>query len=344
MPAAPHGEERVTALERAAQAGTDRCDALVIGGGPAGLSAAIYLARACRTVAVFDCGRPGRSDWAQINHNYLGFPDGISIVELCERGRRQAERFGVRFHDAEVHVLAAEDDGFRATGPDMSLGGRAVVLATGVSDRWPTFPGYEEFIGRSLHWCIVCDGFEMQGQRVIVAGNDASAAELALQMRGFAASVTLVTNSVTHDIPDAAARELAKADIAVVQDRIAGARARDKGVIERVVLESGYELPVDHLFNARGATPNSGLARSVGVALSPDGYIAVDTEAKTNVPGVYAAGDVTRLFSHQVLTAAHEGATAACALDYFLYEQDRFASRAGALPVAPARIEQDRRT
>ena len=308
---------------------SERYDALVIGGGPAGLSAAIYLGRACRRVAVFDCGRPGRSDWAQVNHNFLGFPEGISIVELCDRGRAQAERFGATFFEAEVHGLARADGGFVATAPGRSIHGRAVVLATGVQDRWPVFPGYEAFIGRSMHWCIVCDGYEMCNQRVVIAGHDEEAAELAVQMLGFAGQVMLVTNSDVHKIPDELIEELSCCGIPFIQDRIAGARAKETGTFETLLLASGEELAVDHLFSAQGAVPNSGLATGLGVALTEDGYITVDTEAKTSVPGVYAAGDVTRLFSHQVLTAAHEGATAACALDFFLYKQYPTAPRAG---------------
>ena len=307
----------------------DRYDALVIGGGPAGLSAAIYLARACRSVAVFDSGRRGRSDWGQPNYNYLGFPDGISITELSARGRTQAERFGARFYDTEVASLTQEGDGFLASAPEITLHGRAVVIATGVTDRWVQFPGYEEYIGRTMHWCIICDGYEMQGQRVVVAGNDDHAAELAIQMLDYQPeNVTLLTNSGALGLHPDKVQALHDREIRLVVGRIADARAREKGCFDALRLEGGEEIGLDHLFSAQGAEPNSELARSLGVELSVHGHITVDTEAHTSVPGVYAAGDVTRLFSHQVLTAAHEGGTAATALNYRLYQQDQDAFRA----------------
>jgi thioredoxin reductase (NADPH) len=301
----------------------DRYDAVIVGGGPAGLSAAINLARACRSVALFEAEKPGRSDWGQINHNYLGFPDGISIVDLCARGRAQAERFGVRMHTAVVETVERDARGFRVTAAGRAHHGRGLVLATGVTDKWVQFPGHEEYIGKTMHWCIACDGYEMQDQRVLVVGNDADTAELALQMLGYRpSSVTVLTNSWGIGLPLDHVEALRRHGIDLVVDRIVQARATSPGCFEAVLLERGEELLLDHLFSAQGAEPNSALARSLGVELTERGYIDVDTEAKTSVAGVYAAGDVTRLNAHQVLTAAHEGATAATSLVYALYRED----------------------
>lgn len=309
-------------------------DALVIGGGPAGLSAAISLARACRSVAVLDRGAPGRSDWGQVNQNYLGFPDGISIVDLCERGRRQAERFGARFFDAGVTDLQRTDRGFIAHASDSSFEGRAAILATGVTDRWVTFPGYEAYIGRSMHWCIVCDGFEMQGQQVVVVGADDHAAELAVQLLGFTSQVCLLTNTERDAMSDRSLDLLRQHRIQLKRGHIVGATQRSPGYLASLIIAGDDEVAVDHLFSAQGAEPNSRLAERLGAELSSAGYIRVDTEARTSVPGLFAAGDVTRLFSHQVLTAAHEGSTAAAALDFTLYEQDISAARSGCRPDA----------
>lgn len=300
-----------------------RYDAVIVGGGPAGLSAAISIARACRSVALFETERPGRSDWGQINHNYLGFPDGIPIVDLCARGRTQAERFRVQIHDAFVEAVARDEHGFTVTARGTTHHGRGLVLATGVTDKWVQFPGYEDYIGKTMHWCITCDGYEMQHQRVLVVGNDAETAELALEMLGFRPrAVTVLTNSRDIGLPLEQIAELRSHGIDLVVDRIVRARSRVQGYFESVLLEGGAELPLDHLFSAQGAEPNVALAQSLGVDLTEDGFIKVDSEAKTSVAGVYAAGDVTSLFSHQVLTAAHEGATAAASLVHALYQQD----------------------
>lgn len=297
-------------------------DALVIGGGPAGLTAAIYLTRSLRSVALFDCDRPGRSDWEQVNRNYLGFPGGVSISELSKRGREQAEAFGAHFYNVEVTSLAKSGELFEATAGQETLTGRAVILATGVTDRWVEFPGYEEFIGRSMHWCIVCDGYEMQGQRVLIVGDDAHAAVVAIQMARFTPRVTLLMRNAAPDLSGPMRQSLEECGIRVVIGEIATARAREPGYFEAVVLVGGEEIELDHLFSEQGADPNVALAESLAMDLTADGYIKADTEGRTSIAGIYAAGDVTRLFSHQVLTAAHEGATAATTLAYDLFDQE----------------------
>lgn len=307
-------------------------DALIVEGGPAGLSAGIYLGRFCRTVAVVDCRRTGRSDYAQINRNFLGFPDGLSAVEMGERGREQAERFGVRFYEAEVVRLSRGDGVFVAQAAGgLELHARAVVLATGVEDRWVEFPGYEEFVGRTLHWCIVCDGYEMRDQRVVVVGNDDETADTAIQLLRFTDRVTLLTNAGSLGLGDETVERLDAHGIRLVVGRIAGARARpkEKGCFAALRLDGGDQIDLDHLFSHQGADPNTELARALGVELTSAGYVKVDLEARTSVAGVYAAGDVTRLFSHQIVTAAHEGAAAAMALSHDLFERDQQAFRVG---------------
>ena len=298
-------------------------DTLIIGGGPAGLSAAVYLGRSLRSVVVIDSPRPGRSDWVQCNHNYLGFPDGVTAPELAARGREQAERFGATFLEGRVTTLTRRDDGlFEAQTETGSVSGRTAILATGVRDRWAEFPGSEDFIGRSMHWCLVCDGYEMQGQRVLVIGNDCHGAEVALQLSRFTLEVSVLLEPGAEALTDEMKGALGARGIRVHHGRIAGADCRERGMCSAVRTDAGEEIEADHLFSMLGAEPNSELARSLNAALSPEGYITVDTEARTSVPGLYAAGDVTRLFSHQVATAAHEGATAAMAIDYDLYAKE----------------------
>ncbi len=300
-------------------------DAVVVGGGPAGLAVAVNLGRALRSVLVFDRPQPGRSDYPQVNHNYLGFPDGVSARELCERGTAQAKRYGARFSDGEVVAVRRVPGGFVVDGTDgETCRARALVLATGVRDNWTRFPGYEAFVGHSLHWCIVCDGYEMRGTRVVVAGNDDETAVLALQMRRFTPDVTLVTNDGALGLTPAIADRLARRGLPVLAGRIASARARDGAprMLEALRLADGREVPADHLFSHQGSVPETALARSLGVVLDAAGYIQADTEQRTSEPFVYAAGDCTRLFAHQIAAAAHEGATAAQTLNYDLFAAD----------------------
>lgn len=290
-------------------------DALVVGGGPAGLSAALYLARYNRSVVVLDSWE-GRSTHRQVNHNYLGFVDGIAAVDLRRAGREQLAHYDrVQVVDHQATALTRQDDRFVVDG---AWRGRVVVLATGVLDHYPYFLGWESYIGTSMFWCITCDGWENRGRDLLVVGNTDLAACEALQLHSLTDRVRLLTNSPTDEISDLERRRLEAAGIPVVHDRITAATGED-GRLRTVETEGGETIELEGLFSLQGATPQTDLAQQLGVALDEDGYVVIDTEQKTSVPGVLAAGDVTSLHSHQVTTAVHEGAQAASAANYFLY-------------------------
>lgn len=310
----------------------DTVDCAIVGGGPAGVAAAINLARACRSVVVIDCADEGRSDSAQRNFNYPGFPDGITAVELSALGRRQAERFGARFIPGEVHRVTGSAPRFRLDWGEGSLWARTILLATGVRDRWPEFPDFRQYVGRTMHWCLYCDGYEMQRQRVMVVGNDADAAELAIQFLRFTDDVTFVTNHGSLGLPETTVNRLASRGIPLVVGVLTAARAKERGVFDAIIVDEAREIPLDHLFSHQGADPNTELARALGVDLDEHGYVQVDLHARTSLPGVYAAGDVTRRFSHQVATAVHEGTTAATAVDHDLFEQEEQSVMDASLP------------
>jgi thioredoxin reductase (NADPH) len=296
-------------------------EALVIGGGPAGLSAALYLARYDRQVALFDAGQ-GRSTWHQVNHNYLGFPGGVPARELRELGRRQlAEYAQVTVLEHKIEAIRRQGQLFAAEGQNGEWRGRTVVLCTGVIDHYPHFDGWDAYVGRSMFWCITCDGYGCKGARVVVAGNtDATAAE-ALQLQRFTKQLTVLTDSRTCAISRKFQDRLQRANIALIHDKIVSAIGKD-GQLEAICTRAGQRIELDQLFSQHGTTPQTQLAEQLGVQLCQNGYIAADSEQKTNIPGVYAAGDVTRLHSHQVTTAVHEGGQAASAANYFLYPAD----------------------
>jgi thioredoxin reductase (NADPH) len=293
-------------------------DVLVVGGGPAGLSAALYLARYDRQVALFDAGQ-GRSTWHQINHNYLGFPGGVPARRLRDLGREQlAEYDQVTVLEHKITDLQRTDNIFVASGQAGEWRGRAVIFCTGVIDHYPHFDGWEEYVGHSMFWCITCDGYGCQMARVVVAGNTNAAAAEALQLQRFTKDISVLTNSRDCWIDEKFQERLKQHNIPLIHDKIDSAIGQD-GQFEALCTKSGQRIKLDQLFCQHGATPQSQLARDLGVTLSPEGYIDVDTEQKTNVPGVYAAGDVTRLHSHQITTAVHEGGQAASAANYYLY-------------------------
>lgn len=296
----------------------DEYEVLVIGGGPAGLSASLYLGRYDRRVALFDTGR-GRSTWHQVNHNYLGFPGGIRARVLRRRGRRQlADYEQVRVLEHKIERLDRRGDFFVASGQAGEWCARVVIICTGVIDHYPHFSGWQKYVGRSMFWCITCDGYGCRDARVVVVGKTNAAATEALQLQRFTHNLTVITDSHECLIDDDCIGRLKNAGIPMICDKIKSVTGQ-RGQFEALLTVSGQRVELDQMFVQHGATPQTKLAEDLGVALSPEGYIGVDSEQKTSVPGVYAAGDVTRLHSHQVSAAVHEGGQAASAANYFLY-------------------------
>jgi thioredoxin reductase (NADPH) len=296
-------------------------DSLVIGGGPAGLSAALQLARFNRRVLLFDAGG-GRARFHQVNHNYLGFPGGIPARDLVDLGRRQVREYPVAVIDEPVLRADRDEEAFLATAANgCTYRGRTVILATGVRDHFPLFPAWQDYVGRSLFWCIVCDGYSTRGKRIVVVGNDGAAGVTALQFLEFTAHVTLLTNAPEERLGPAVCQALERRGVPLVIGEIAGVDGQD-GILASLTLQDGRSLELDFLFSLQGQTPNSELAATLGVGLSPGGFILANANQETAVPGVFAAGDVTRDLAHQVCTAVHEGNTAATAANYYLYAPD----------------------
>jgi len=293
-------------------------ETLIIGGGPAGLSAALYLARYDRRVALFDIGH-GRSTWHQVNHNYLGFPGGIATRTLRELGYQQLSAYPyVQIREHKIETLQRRKEGFVAIGQAGEWIGRTVILCTGVLDHYPHFGGWEDYVGRSMFWCITCDGYESQGKRVVVIGNTNEAVAEAMQLSRFTDKLTLLANSHECFITPFFEQRLSRAKIPLIHDKIEQVDGKD-GYFEALYIQGGRCIPLERLFCQQGATPQTKLAEDIGVSLNEPGYIVVDSEQRTTVPCIYAAGDVTRLHSHQVSTAVHEGAQAASAANYDLY-------------------------
>jgi thioredoxin reductase (NADPH) len=278
----------------------------------------LYLGRYDRRVALFDAGQ-GRSTWHQVNHNYLGFPGGVPARRLRELGRRQlADYPQVTLFEHKIEALRREGELFVAESQAGQWSGRVVILCTGVIDHYPHFEGWEEYVGRSMFWCITCDGYGCKGACVVVVGNtDASAAE-ALQLGRFTDNLTVLTHSEECQISQKFQERLKRAGISLIHDKIVSVVGQD-GQLEALCTRAGRRIELDQLFSQQGATPQTKLAADLGVKLDDSGYIMADSEQRTSVPGVYAAGDVTRLHSHQVTTAVHEGGQAASAANYFLY-------------------------
>lgn len=298
-------------------------DCIVIGGGPAGLSAAIYLARFQRHVFVIDKG-VGRSTTHEINKNYLGFPDGIAAKTLRSLGKRQARRFGALFTNDFVTDLKKENNHFTAVGKKGRYAGKTVIIATGVVDIFPTFTNVNKYIGKSLFWCITCDGRKARNKRVVVLGNTNAAACTATQVTNFTNDVVFVTNQDSKETKLSKLwRDNLQANNIPLYEASLASVSGNNGQVVSMQLDDGTRLMVDIIFSQQGALPNASLAKDIGLRVNKDNYIEVTSEQRSNVPFVYAAGDVTQLHSHQIVTASHEGSMAAQAANYDLYNPNQ---------------------
>jgi thioredoxin reductase (NADPH) len=289
-------------------------DAIVIGGGPAGLTAATYLARFRWRVAVLGAG-PSRASWIPASHNTPGFPHGINGDELLQRLRAQAGQFGADLRDEVVESLVQAGAGFEAETPAARFSARFAILATGVLDRMPALAWLDEAIHRSIvRMCPICDAYEAIGKRIAVLGDGGPGEREAQFLRTYSDAVTLLKFPRGEPASDRAAAAPGFDILEIDLDQI---RLTEKGV--RVEDGSGPSREFDHLYLALGCEPQSRLARACGAACDADGNLTVDAHQETSVPNLYAAGDVVRGLN-QIAVAAGEAAIAATAIHNRLRE------------------------
>ena len=288
-------------------------DALIVGGGPAGLVAAVYLARFRRSVMVVDA-KASRASLIPCSHNCPGFPDGISGSELLTRLRAQAGRYGATLVDDRVEALAREPDGlFAATCATQALLSRTVVVATGVVDIEPELPNLRDAIRQGLiRHCPICDGFEVTGQRVAVIGSGTKGANEARFIRHFAGEVTLF--SLGHaGLSDSESGDLRTAGIGVVESAVTEIH-REGGSIVGLQTDDGRVHRFDTLYSALGSIRHCSLAKELGVNCGDDGSIITDRHQRTSLAGVHACGDIVHDSLNQIAVAAAHAAIAATAI------------------------------
>lgn len=293
-------------------------ECLVVGAGPAGLSAAVYMGRFRRRTLVLDDGS-GRWSYGQRNDNYLGFPNGVSARRLHALGKKQAVRFDVVFRDATVRAIRLRDGRYtvRTTdgGEERAL---TVIWATGVKDLWPDFRRAQRLVGRQLFWCIVCDGWRTREKTIVVLGNDDGCAKTTLQFLTYTPHITLLVDPERGRLSARALRKLKAEGIAVLGGRIARCHLKE-GRLASVDLEDGTCVDAQLLFSLLGSTPRTELLADLPVALAPNGHVEIDDKNRTSLATFFAAGDVSNKHSHQVVSAAHEGSMAAQAANHVLY-------------------------
>lgn len=269
---------------------SDQLDCLVIGGGPAGLTAAIYLARFHLSVTVMDAGH-GRALQIPCTHNHAGFPEGISGRELLSRMRSQAIRYGTWIVDRHVEALTHDGSGFGAHGRDVDIKARSVLLATGVTNRRPPIADAlhaEALMLGRLRYCPVCDGYEVTGQNVAVIGSDAGAANECEFLRSYTARVSLVLDG-TEGLAAPLNERLAGLGVRIIGGPAQDFRLEEDGLS---LSSAAGRLRFDTVYPALGSVVHSDLATALGAAVTDDGCIQVDRHQRTSIAGLYAAGDV----------------------------------------------------
>ena len=309
-----------------APAAEETYDVVIIGGGPAGLTAGIYAGRAQLKTVIVEKGLPG-GQIAQTDEveNYPGFPEGISGPELASRMVRQAEKFGARIVMDEVLGLEKAEGGYLVRGYERNYRARAVIVATGANPRRLGVPGEDKFYGRGVSTCATCDGFFYRDKEVVVGGGGHAAVEEGIFLTKFARKVTLVhrrdelrankvaqkrafQNPKMHFLFSHVVTEI------LGEDQVTGVRLKNLKTGEE------YVYPTDGVFVFIGHEPNTAFLKGV-VELRPDGYIAVRDEVFTSEPGIFAAGDVADPIYRQLTTSVGAGTRAAMMAERYLAEE-----------------------
>ncbi|WP_371424094.1 NAD(P)/FAD-dependent oxidoreductase [Tardiphaga sp.] len=295
-------------------------DCIIIGGGPAGLTAAIYLARFLRQCVVIDAG-DGRAATIPTSHNLPGFPDGINGGDFLERLRQQALLYGAELVSGQVDGIAVAAGGFVVRTAVGAHKASTVLIASGVVNHRPRMPAalHDQALAAGLiRYCPVCDGFEARGRNIGVLGSDGHGAREAEFLRRYSDRVTLLAQC-EMTLTETDRGRLRDQDITVVDVPVRSLEVQGQQLVAR--LEQGAPLYFDILYPGLGSSPRSNLARQAGAKVGSDGSIVTDAHQQTDVPGLFAAGDVVEGLD-QISVATGHGAKAATAIHNLLRERE----------------------
>ena len=293
-------------------------DVIIIGAGPAGLSAALMLGRCRRRVLVCDTGRP-RNAASHAMHGFLS-RDGMPPRDFLRIAREQLRQYDtVELRDIEVTAAECRDARFHVTLADgSSLDTRKLLIATGVVDNLPEIPGFRELYGTSVFHCPYCDGWEVRDQPLAIYGRGARGLGLSLELTGWSRDLVLCTDGPSEIEPDALAR-LDRHGIRVREERVV--RLEGDGRLERIVFADGPPLDRAALFFTTGQTQQSELALRLGCEMNDKGTVRTGPYEATHLTGLYVAGDASRAVQW-VVVAASEGAEAAFDINTALLKED----------------------
>ncbi|AKD02705.1 NAD(P)/FAD-dependent oxidoreductase [Pontibacter korlensis] len=294
-------------------------DVIIIGGGPAGLNAAMLLGRSRRKVVVLDSGKP-RNRWAIKMNGFLS-SDGMNPREFIERGRAELEKYGVELVSVVVKTATYTKGEFVVNDENGKVyRSRKLLLATGLKDNLPELEGVEEMYGKSIHHCPYCDGWESRDKAIAVYGPERKGIGQALAMKNWSDDVTLYTDGT-----DSLRREdmelLNRNGVKVQKEKIVRLEG-EEGMLQHIVLSSGEKKLQQAMFFSLGTLQQSDLGEQLGCEFTSKGVIKTKKLQHSNIPGLFVAGDAARDMQ-MVIVAAAEGAKAGVAINMELQEEDR---------------------
>jgi thioredoxin reductase (NADPH) len=321
---------------------------VIIGSGPAGLSAALYTARAMFSTVVITGPQFGGQIATTFDvDNFPGFPEGITGPELIERMKNQAERFGAEFvFDAVTEVDFTHGSPFTIKTPDETFVADAVIITAGADPRKLGVPGEREYVGKGVSYCATCDGFFFRGKEIIVVGGGDSALQEGIFLTKFGKKVTIVHRRDSFRASTALqVRAKANEKMDFLMDTVVEEiKGSDNGVVKSVTLrnvktDEVTEKLVDGVFVFVGYNPNGGIFGGQ-VATDADGYVLVDQLMRTNVDGIFAGGEIQDRIWRQAATAAGEGVSAALSATNWLQERlDQLEPITKKIPVEEVPVE-----
>lgn len=299
-------------------------DCIIVGGGPAGLTAATFLARFRRRALVVDAGH-SRARWIPRSHNHPAFPDGIAGERLLERLRVQLGEYGPLPVPGEVQRISRADDGvFRLVSGEHQWTTRYLLLATGVVDRLPSIEGVEEAMRSGLvRQCPICDGYEIIDRRIVIFGHNSLALAEALFLRTYTTDLTLATLGRPLQISEDDMVSLRRAGLQVIETPLHRATLQPNRPVQLAFLD-GTALEFDAAYSALGVDPQNALAAGLGLPVFGDGRISTSPHQETEVPGCYAAGDIVTGLN-QIAVAMAQGEIAAVDIHNRLRRQEGLA-------------------
>lgn len=287
-------------------------ECLVIGGGPAGLTAAIYLGRFRRRFLVVDAGC-SRASWIPKSHNHAGFPDGIGGSELLGRMQAQANKYGTEIVRKEISDLKQLPDGtFEVVLQNTTLRAQTVLLATGVIDKEPELPNLFNAVQRGLiRHCGICDGYEVINHKIAVIGRGATGLGEALFLKTYSPDITLLSLGQSLELTSADQMKMQSAGIKIIEDPITNVVTEGAKILALNI--KGQDLAFDTLYSALGCAPRSDLAAALGAQLDDKKCVIVDEHQRSTVKNLFVAGDVAHGLD-QISVAMGQAAVAATAI------------------------------